>query len=441
MKILWVSIFNLIFFFGILQPGFSMNLDQAIDRALEANLDLRSASAELEASTYEASSAWRDFLPKLKAEAMILNQSNTSELIIPAGSIDIGSGLPPVPAEPYINRISEHHIEDYSLTILQPITPLYKVSVGYRLRSAKREFSRAGFYQEKDRIVSDTVESYCQLLMARKLVDLSRIYIEELNAHLKRVESFFKVGHVLQRDLYQVELGLDNAKFEFAVNQRKVEIARQRLVTILNIKPGELAPLEEPPEFTMPDYDLPDLWEAAVKNRPELHQAQLGLKAAQLQRKLTLSDFIPDILLFGSCKIQHGDYSSPEDNQVIGVRLDATLFEWGKSVKNAQADKMRIQKAQLVYNSATEMIKLDVTNSYHELLNNWDQLQVAKKNFELADESLRITKKQYDAGRATITDLLNDQTTFHRARTQIELARYQLIISDADLKRALADLN
>ena len=143
MRIFGVLIFNLIFLLGILQPGFSINLEQAIDRALEANLDLRSASAELDASAYEASSAWRDFLPKLMAGAMILNQSNTSELIIPAGSIDIGPGLPPVPAEPYINRISEHHIEDYSLTLLQPLTPLYKVSVGYRLRSAKRELSRA----------------------------------------------------------------------------------------------------------------------------------------------------------------------------------------------------------------------------------------------------------------------------------------------------------
>jgi len=80
------------------------------------------------------------------------------------------------------------------------------------------------------------------------------------------------------------------------------------------------------------------------------------------------------------------------------------------------------------------MIRLEVLLALKTMEDNRARHQLAEQSVRLAEESLRITQKQYQAGRATITDLLNDQTVFHRARTDLALVDYQLIIDYAAVR-------
>ena len=120
--------------------------------------------------------------------------------------------------------------------------------------------------------------------------------------------------------------------------------------------------------------------------------------------------------------------------------LEAFRKEWGKTGRQKAAAAKQLDSARKTLKNVQQMIRLDVLLALKALEDSKARHQLAGQRVELAEESLRITEKQYQAGRATITDLLNDQTVFHQARTDLALVTYQLII-DYTAVRAAAGMH
>ena len=426
----------------LLLPGSApaLTLQEAVVVGLRQNLELSAAEKEQEAAMAEASGQLRDFFPKLLAEGRYMDLTDQGSMEIPRGAYNMGVSMTPIPAYDVTTYLTDETMQDFSFTLAQPVLGLYKINKAWQLKKRLAGMATADVGLEKTRVAMAVIEAFCHVKMMEKKIDLAKTNIRELEAHLDRIESLHRVGHVLDRDLFQVRLGLDNARLELEVAERDRLLAVERLFWVMGGQVDQPVFAEPaagfPEDIDAVDFDPAVYVENGFKYRWEMKKAAEAAGAAGLQVGLAASEYLPELNLFARYTEQEGDHSLPDSNTIVGVQVTATLFEWGKTGRQKAAAGMRLDSARKNLENAREMIRLDVLRKLKTFEDSRARHRLAGQSLNLAEESLRITQKQYEAGRATITDLLNDQTVFHQARTDLALVAYQMMIDYAAVRAA-----
>ncbi|HFB98708.1 MAG TPA: TolC family protein, partial [Bryobacterales bacterium] len=85
-------------------------------------------------------------------------------------------------------------------------------------------------------------------------------------------------------------------------------------------------------------------------------------------------------------------------------------------------------------------VRLQVRQAYADLMAAQERVEVASAAVAQAEESLRIIKNRYEAGLATVTDLLRNETALLEARTRRLAALYDQRVAAAMLELATGAL-
>ena len=90
--------------------------------------------------------------------------------------------------------------------------------------------------------------------------------------------------------------------------------------------------------------------------------------------------------------------------------------------------KLALQEAENLRDDAGEMLMLQMQQYYNQLEEYYDQAQVSKASIETAEENYRMQRDAYDAGLATMTELLNASSLLQQSREQYssDLTRYMI---------------
>jgi outer membrane protein TolC len=128
-------------------------------------------------------------------------------------------------------------------------------------------------------------------------------------------------------------------------------------------------------------------------------------------------------------------------NWLAAVGLRWNLF-------NGYADQARVEEtSHLLRRAAAEQsrmnsaVRLEVRRAWEDLRAAQIRIEVAQAAVAMARESLRITKNRYEAGLATVTDLLRNETALLEADTRRLAAVHDQRISAAALALAAGTLS
>ena len=114
----------------------------------------------------------------------------------------------------------------------------------------------------------------------------------------------------------------------------------------------------------------------------------------------------------------HGAYRDPLDTEIIGLTLSLPIFDWGVSrgkVKMAQArlDMIRTQQ---------EQAHLDYVQNLNKKVMQFNmqpqQCRDALRAQEIAEERYGITRRRFETGAISVTDLNTAQQELESAKAQ-----------------------
>jgi outer membrane protein TolC len=190
-------------------------------------------------------------------------------------------------------------------------------------------------------------------------------------------------------------------------------------------------------------FDQPVLADAvalAMRSRPDLQSLALQKEAQNTAVRSAWSAFGPQISTFGSWETDRPSFAgSGGNNWMAGAELRINLLPVAQREKLAAA---RIGQRQVEASSAAaeQQIRLEVTRAWYEHQSATQMLDVARTATAQADENLRILKNRYEAGLATITDLLRAEDTQRQSRANYWQAVFQNTSTFANLKFATGTL-
>jgi outer membrane protein TolC len=417
----------------------SLTLRQAINQALGQSPKAAIARADNLDAEVAASLARTQLLPQL------------------GFTEDISRGNDPVYAFGTRLRQRQFTQADFALNSLNSPQPIGNFSTRFSGQwmvfnsfKTQKEIHRADLFKQSasstamavdQQIVFDVVGAYLQVLYAKREIAVAQHEQETAAVLLSSVDQHVKAGLAVESDRMSAEVNVAGRKEELIAALGDLELAWAALRQAMgapDLKAAELKPIEP---HTFPQGALEAEMATAAKTRPDLTalgQAQLAQASAVGAAK---SDFGPRVSAYGNWEEDRTSFGgSGGNNWVAGVQINVDILPAGKRAQlareNAAKQRMDAQVA-----AAHEHLRLEVSQAHIHRQTAALQLETARAAMGQSAESLRILKNRYDAGLATITDLLRAEDAGRQSQSNYWHAVYGNALAYSELLYATGTLS
>ena len=157
---------------------------------------------------------------------------------------------------------------------------------------------------------------------------------------------------------------------------------------------------------------------AATKNNPELRVALASLRQTDQEVKVAWTAMLPSVGLdyfYGIDANQFAVRDPAPDLRNLGYSASATLqlpiWNWGSGYSKVKQADLRRQQAHVELSFAQRKLLADLRSFYDETETSRAQLESLAQTAELASDSLRLTTLRYQAGEATVLEVVDAQNT------------------------------
>jgi len=386
----------------------SLTLRQAIDRALGQNPQVESAHADVQAAGAAAGMAKTALLPEL-------------------GFVeDISRGDDPVYVFGVELRQQRFTQADFSLNSLNRPSPVGNFATRFtgqwrlfdgwatedRMHAAQlgaRSAEQMSGAVDQG-IVLQVVEAYQAVLYAQRQIEITQHQEQTAEALLHDAQAHVKAGLAVDSDLLAAQVNLAERRQERIAAEGGQETAWAELETVMGAAgaeaPGSRPALQPLEAKDFPDGVLADDIAAGLKARPDLQALRSAIDAQRSAASAAKADLLPQIGAYGNWEADRGTFAgSGGGNWVAGVQLSLDILPLAKRARLRQQQAMQ-QKAEAQEQSAALQIRLAVERAYTGHQTAQLMVATARAAVDQSTESLRILRNRYNAGLATMTDLL-----------------------------------
>ena len=125
----------------------------------------------------------------------------------------------------------------------------------------------------------------------------------------------------------------------------------------------------------------------------------------------------------------------PEGDRLLGsaaqVSMIVPLWTWGATQSKLRQAQLRVQQARAELTFTQRQLQANVIAFYREAEIARQQVDSLRTSLDLATESLRLTLLRYQAGEATVLEVVDAQTTLTQARNAYDdgLVRYRVALA------------
>jgi outer membrane protein len=416
----------------------SLTLRKAVSQALRESPNATIARAGNEEARAGASLARTVLLPRL------------------AFTEDISRGNDPVYAFGSRLRQRQFTQADFALNALnrpQPIgnffTRFSGSWVAFDSFKTQKEIHRADLFREStassakatdQQIVFRVVEAYQSVLYAQRAIDVARHEQETAAALLNSVVDHVKAGLAVESDRMSAEVNAAARKQALIAAQGDLELALAELreaMGVPDLKTSDLRPIEA---RSFPLHPIEEEIATALKTRPDL--AAMGQVQSEQASAVGVAkaDFGPRVNAYGNWEEDRGSLTSAGGNNwVAGVQINIDILPIGKRAQLAKesAAKQRIDAQLAAYQ---QHVRLQVSQAHIHRQTAVLSIETAQAAMDQSAESLRILKNRYDAGLATITDLLRAEDAGRQSQSNYWYAVYGNAMAYIELLYAMGTL-
>jgi len=415
-----------------------LTLRQAIDEALGQSPE----AAIARAGDQEAKAA------STLARTQLLPQLNFTE--------DISRGNDPVYA--FGTRLRQHQFTQANFALNELNFPQPLGNFSSRLSGSwmvfdsfktQKEIHRADLFRKSanssakgadQQIVLRVVGAYQSVLYAQREIDVAQHEQETAAALLTSVEDHVKAGLAVESDRISALVNVAARKEELIAAKGDLELAWAELREAMGtpeLRNSELKPIEP---HSFPRQSMEQELAIAIKTRPDLMalgQAQSAQASAVGAAK---SEFGPRVSAYGNWEEDRTSFAgSGGNNWVAGVQISVDILPFGKRSQLARESATK-QKIDAQRSASEQHIRLEVSQAHIHQQTAELSLETARAATDQSAESLRILKNRYNAGLATITDLLRAEDAERQSQSNYWHAVYGNAMAYTELLYATGTL-
>jgi outer membrane protein TolC len=417
----------------------TLSLDSCKQLAIENNRKIADAQYNVLASHEVSKAAFTNYFPKVSANLMAMRSVDyllsieTPEIRLPVS--DIGGNLIQGGSQfAYMPSMELNVIDKVSLAGLTAIVPIYmggQIRYGNKLAKVGEEVS----HLQKEMTITDvlikTEELYWSIIGLEEMLKTLSDYESLLDTLLRDVKNYYDAGLTQRNDVLKVQLKQNELQSNRLKLVNGLNLSKKSLCQHIGIEHDSSISLTDKPDVSEQSMISVNLSES-LHSRTEYQLTGIAIKAEELQLKMTRGGYLPQLALGAS--MFHAEIDNLDMNNTIGLAsLSIPITDWWGGSRKIKEHQYKIEKARNKQNETYELLTLQFENAYNTLQQNLDQVKLSLAALDQAEENLKITQDNYQAGIIGISDLLEaqamvqstkDKVTHSKCNSEVARAKY-----------------
>jgi outer membrane protein TolC len=418
-----------------------LSLSEAVGRALENNPDLAVDAPGQRAARSEFKAARAGYLPRLDFEQSYLAGNNPvfvfGTLLTQRRFTADNFALPSLNNPSAIDNLQtratvQQNIWDFGRTRDRR----EQAGLGINMADQSHE-------EHKRQVLLAVFDGYYSTSLASDALETARVALRSAEAIESQAKARVESGLAVEADLLRSRVYLSSAKLQEIQAQGQLEAARAQLNRFmgdpLGEAIGETAPLTVKP-ISLPSEET--LISEQKQRRPDYQNLLTELRQAELAVSSRSKERLPVIAGYTTWEADNpslNDYGG--NNWAAGITLRWNLFAGGSDAAQIEAARQRLEQKKRQISAMNSAMALEVRRALIQYRASEQQVQAAQAAEAQSEEGLRILRNRYDAGLATMTDLLSAETARSSARTNLAQAIYHQRLSYAQVEYAAGILS
>lgn len=431
----------------------TLSIEQCREMALTYNKEMAASAHATQSAVYTAKSYKGNFLPNIYVSGTGLYSTANGSSTLSGGYLptflpDATGTLAADGGYAYFPGMSIDYDIDAvlvgSIVVEQPIYMGGKISAAYKMARIGQDIAREQETLTATEVIRNTDEAYAAVVKAGEMCKVATTYRGLLTELMKTVESAYKHGMKPKNDVLKVQVRLNESELALRKAENALRLATMNLCHCIG-RPlnDEISVSAELPAVLMPtDNELNSL---DVSRRPEYAILEKQVDIAHQQVKLNRSELLPQIGLSASYNYLHG--IDVNDNTLLDngnftalLNVSVPLFHFGERKNKVNAAKSKLLETQMEQQDMNEKMLLELAQAANNLDEAALELNIAVRSLEQAEENMRVSRSQYDAGMETLSDHLEAQTLWQQAYERRVDAAYQLYLAYVAYQKAAGTL-
>jgi len=414
--------------------------NEAVEMARSGNRDVQKSSLDISRAIHGIEQARTNYFPQTNIQVTSGDPLKALHLTIPQGALGTYPSTGPIPG----NNVDIASGGGFQMvaygTLTQPLSQFYKIHLGVETARVQQRLAVQGERQQREKTVAQVRETYHQIVQTQAAVASDAKQILSLEETLRITQNDVQQGTALKADQLQVAAALAQQRITSLHDQNDLSTQREQLNELLGRSIDADFTVEEMGPPTPSEDDLKAARSLALQQRPEIRQADLQIKKAELDVRTERADYIPDISAQATYLGFQNVQFLPRNVATVGFSLQwRNPWDWGQRRAQIASLKDVTKQQQLSAEDARQQVLLDVDQRFRALQEARLSVDAAGLAQEASAERLRNLTNQYREQTTLLQDLLRQNSDFQqRQASYIEtLSRYWS--ARADFQRAIGE--
>ena len=419
----------LILFISPICAAKNWTLDEALNRALEANPDASIAQASVDRAQAIAQQADSTLYPRISAN---LGYSQTDNPMMSFGNI-LNQGT----FDNTINFNDPGRTDAFSAGVYLKY-PIFTGGTAAAKRRSAENISDAAVLEREvayNNLRMETIRSYFAIIQAKLLRKSILRTLDSLEENLRNAKALENEGKILKSERLNIEVRLLSAKQALLTAEHQLALSKTRFSNLLALDGGDDADADES-VFKVACFKIPEEKEGRV--RPEVSALEMRVESSKNNVDAQVGLYFPMVSIIGGYQYDKGWVRSGDNGSWnAGVVMEIPIFD-------GMLTRGKVMEAKSLETQMRQMLrKLELDLNYQKqsaLLsekNIREQTELAKAQVAQADESLKILSARFKEGAAMSVELLRAESAAAEARIKLDILRCSKNVAAAELRRSM----
>lgn len=413
-----------------------INLDQAINLALEKNADLKIASMEVNKSQEKLREARSGLFPKLDINGQYQRYIDKPVIFLPAGS-------------PLGRTLTIGSDNSYS-AVASLSVPLFAWSLyeGIGLASDALTISKESYRSIKNKVVSDVKKAFLSVLLTRETKEVMEQSLKNAQENFENIKRLNSAGQLSDYDVLRAEVQVENLKPTVLQMENNYVLSLEALKVAIGLDANQNIDVTGNMDFEEP-YKTPseqDMINELIKNNPQLALLEYQVKLNDKNVSFEQSAYLPTLSGFGNYQYQTqaNDFKFSDYNWVktfvLGLQLQVPIFNGFKTQARVSQAEIGLNQAEEQKRNMTEAIKTQALSILYRVQQAVKRIEGQNKTVDQATQGYEIAKRRLENSLATQLEVNDAELALRQAKLNRLQAIYDLKVAEADLDNVLGKL-
>ncbi len=317
-------------------------------------------------------------------------------------------------------------------------TGIDRAAAAEALARARAEVARRG-------LAPTVIRAYYGLLIAQRKYSTAQQALDQAQRALTIGQDLERGGEVAHSDVIKSQLQLNTQQQAIRESRLVMETSRLDLAVLLYPDFNENFAVVDDLDLSPALPPLDEVRTLAERENPGLRVAMEALRGANIDISIARQAYLPTLSMdfvegieANAFALHSRQAAFPEDGSLpnlgyfVTLSLNIPILDWGVRKSKVQQAQLKQQQANVELSAAQRQLMRNLLGFYGEAQTAREQMDLLRSAVDLASESLRLIVLRYQAGEATVLELVDAQTAVTQARNAYDdgMVRYRLALSN-----------